>query len=37
LDNFLTQVQTDLLLERIQLQLRKRDSAAVQDTFPPSA
>lgn len=34
LDNFLTQVQTDLLLERIQLQLRKRDSAAVQDTFP---
>jgi ABC-2 type transport system permease protein len=27
-------VQTDLLLERIQLQLRKRDSAAVQDTFP---
>lgn len=34
LDNFLTQVQTDLLLERIQLQLRKRDSTAVQDTFP---
>lgn len=33
LDNFLTQVQTDLLLERIQLQLRKRDSTAT-DTFP---
>lgn len=33
LDNFLTQVQTDLLLERIQLQLRKRDSTAA-DTFP---
>lgn len=34
LDNFLTQVQTDLLLERIQLQLRKRDSTASMDTFP---
>lgn len=34
LDNFLTQVQTDLLLERIQLQLRKRDSTAAADTFP---
>ncbi|MGX5817794.1 ABC transporter permease [Chitinophaga lutea] len=33
LDNFLTQVQTDLLLERIQLQLRKRDSTAT-DSFP---
>jgi len=33
LDNFLTQVQTDLLLERIQLQLRRRDSTAT-DTFP---
>lgn len=33
LDNFLTQVQTDLLLERIQMQLRKRDSTAT-DTFP---
>ncbi|AWO00735.1 hypothetical protein DLD77_02990 [Chitinophaga alhagiae] len=34
LDNFLTQVQTDLLLERIQLQLRKRDSTTASDTFP---
>jgi len=33
LDNFLTQVETDLLLERIQLQLRSRDSLS-QDTFP---
>lgn len=33
LDNFLTQVQTDLLLERIQLQLRRKDST-VTDTFP---
>jgi ABC-2 type transport system permease protein len=33
LDNFLTQVQTDLLLERIQLQLRNRGSSAT-DTFP---
>ncbi len=33
LDNFLTQVQTDLLLERIQMQLRSRDSS-VHDTFP---
>lgn len=33
LDNFLTQVQTDLLLERIQLQLRRQDSTAT-DTFP---
>lgn len=33
LDNFLTQVQTDLLLERIQLQLRNKDSTAT-DTFP---
>lgn len=33
LDNFLTQVQTDLLLERIQMQLRSRDSTAT-DTFP---
>lgn len=33
LDNFLTQVQTDLLLERIQMQLRSKDSTAT-DTFP---
>lgn len=34
LDNFLTQVQTDLLLERIQMQLKSKDSAAATDTFP---
>lgn len=33
LDNFLTQVETNMLLERIQMQLKSKDSTA-QDSFP---